>query len=229
MSSTPESQEENSEILRSFGWRLQNLASARRLEQSDISERLGVGLSRVGNWFHGRNFPRRSERMRLAGLLGVTVEYLIHGAEENSRITPEEVQEQRERYGGSPVRELPVVSWSHAGQAAAYEEMPRNFLGRASTASTDPRAFAVIVEGDSMEPKVFAGDRVVCEPSQAPVNGKPVVAKYANEEVQIRIYHKLPNGKIRLASMKPEIYPTIEHDPAGFMWIYPVKELIRAF
>ena len=80
-----------------------------------------------------------------------------------------------------------------------------------------------------MEPKIFAGDRVICEPSRSPVNGKPVVAKYDSEEVQLRIYTRLPNGKIRLACMKPEIYPTIEHEPEGFLWIYPVKELVRAF
>lgn len=226
---TPDSQEQNTDFLKAFAWRLQNLASARKLEQVDIAERLGVSLSRVGNWFQARNFPRRSERPRLAALLGVTVEYLIHGTAEYDRITPEGVQEEQAQHGGPAVRQVPVISWSHAGAAVAYEEMPRHFHGRVSTTSTDPRAFAVTVEGDSMEPKVFAGDRVVCEPSRPPVNGKPVVAKHANEEVQLRIYHKLPNGQIRLSSMKPEIYPTIDHAPEGFLWIYPVKELVRSF
>lgn len=126
------------------------------------------------------------------------------------------------------MRQIPVISWSHAGQAVAYEEMPKNFQGKISTSSTDPRAFGLTVEGDSMEPKVFAGDRVVCEPSRPPTNGKPVVAKYDSEEVQLRLYHKLPNGKIRLAPIN-QIYPTIEYDPESFLWIYPVKELVRSF
>lgn len=225
---TTDTKEENSEILRAFAWRLQNLADGKGLEQSDISERLGVSLSRVGNWFHGRNFPRRSERPKLAGLLGATVEYLIHGTMESDSFTPEGVQEARAKHGGPPVREIPVISWTHAGAATAYEQMPRNFSGHVATTSTDPRAFAVTVEGDSMEPKVFSGDRVVCEPSRSPTNGKVVVAKYDNEEVQLRIYHKLPNGKVRLASMKPDIYPTLDHDLKGFQWIYPVKELVRS-
>jgi SOS-response transcriptional repressor LexA len=129
---------------------------------------------------------------------------------------------------GHMMREVPVISWSHAGEAAVYEEMPRHFRGKVPTSSSDPRAFGVIVEGDSMEPKVFAGDRVVCEPSRPPSNGKPVVAKHVDEGVQLRIYHKLPNGKIRLAPLNP-VYPTVEHDPAGFLWIYPVKNLVRDF
>jgi hypothetical protein len=47
--------------------------------------------------------------------------------------------------------------------------------------------------------------------------------------VQLRMYHKLPSGKIRLASMKPDIYPTIDHELSDFLWIYPVKELVRSF
>jgi hypothetical protein len=54
------------------------------------------------------------------------------------------------------------------------------------------------------------------------------VAKHVSEEVQLRIYTKLPSGKIRLAPANP-LYPTIEHDPHEFLWIYPVKELVRSF
>lgn len=221
-------QEENTEIVKAFAFRLNQLSARRGLQQVDIAGRLGVKPPRVGNWFQGRNMPRKAERVELAKLLGVTVDWLIHGRTENNSITPEEVEAGRERYGGPPVREVPVISWSHAGAAVAYEEMPRHFLGSVSTTSNDPRAFAVTVEGDSMEPKVFTGDRVVCEPSRSPVNGKPVVAKYDSEEVQLRIYHKLPSGKIRLAPINP-IYPTIEYEPESFLWIYPVRELVRSF
>lgn len=126
------------------------------------------------------------------------------------------------------MRQVPVISWSHAGQAVAYEEMPQHFQGKVATTSTDPRAFAVIVEGDSMEPKVYATDCVVCEPSRTPINGKPVVAKHADDGVQLRIYHKMPSGKIRLAPLNP-VYPAMEHDPDEFQWIYPVKNLVREF
>jgi len=171
--------------------------------------------------------PRKAERVALARLLGVTVDWLIEGTAENGNYTVEGVAQSRALYGGPPVREVPVISWSHAGEAVAYEEMPRHFAGSIATTSSDPKAFAVTVEGDSMEPKVFAGDRVVCEPSRSPVNGRAVVAKHSNEEVQLRIYHQLPTGKIRLAPVNA-IYPTIEYDPSGFLWIYPVRELIRS-
>jgi phage repressor protein C with HTH and peptisase S24 domain len=224
-----DSQEEKTEMLRGFAWRLNSASSAQGLTQVDIAERLGVKRPRVGNWFQGLNYPHKAERVALAKLLDVTLEWLMEGKTENDRFRPKEVEASRAEVGGPPVRQIPVISWSHAGEAVAYDEMPRHFHGKVSTTSTDPKAFALTVEGDSMEPKVFTGDRVVCEPSRSPINGKPVVAKHANEEVQLRIYHKLPSGKIRLSSTKPEIYPTIEYDPSGFHWIYPVKELVRSF
>lgn len=225
---TPETQEESTDFLRAFAWRLTSLASRRGLQQVDIANRLGVKPPRVGNWFQGRNMPRKAERVALAKLLGVTVEWLIEGTTEADRYLVEDVEKARSEFGGDPVREVPLISWTHAGEAATYEAMPKHWHGRVATTSTDPRAFAVTVEGDSMEPKFFAGDRVICEPSQEPRNGKPVVAKYADDAVQLRIYHKLPDGRIRLASLRPEIYPTFDHQPSAFNWIYPVRELVRS-
>lgn len=223
-----DSQEQKEEILRTFSWRVGNAADAAGLSQVEVAEKLGVSRSRVGNWFQGLNFPKKGERVALAKLLGVTLDWLIEGRTENDSTSPQGVAEARAQFGGPPVREVPVISWTHAGEAVDYQEMPKHFQGRVSTSATDIRAFAVKVEGDSMEPKVFAGDLVVCEPSRAPTNGKPVVAKYVSEEVQLRIYHKLPTGKIRLAPVNP-VYPTIEYEARRFLWIYPVKELIRSF
>lgn len=162
-------------------------------------------------------------------MLDVTLEWLMRGQTENNRFRPKEIEAEREKLGlGIPVREVPVISWTHAGSAAAYEEMPKHFHGSAHTLSKDPNAFGLEVEGDCMEPKITHGDRVIVEPSNQPINGKPVVAKHASEEIQVRLYHKLPSGKIRLAAVNT-LYPTVEYDPHDFLWIYPIKELVRGF
>lgn len=121
-----------------------------------------------------------------------------------------------------------MISWSHAGEAATYDEMPKHWHGAVASTSRDPKAFAVTVEGDCMEPKFFAGDRVVLEPSAERRNGKAVVAKLADDAVHLRIYTKLPNGTIRLTSLKPDIYPPLDYTAKDFNWIYPVRELVRS-
>lgn len=215
-------------MLREFAIRLDRRAAHLGLSQADIANRLGAKAPRVSNWFQGRNFPRARERVSLANILGVNLDWLIKGEGEPERFPENEVHDAAGEYLGPPVREVPVISWTHAGEAANFEAMPKHWQGRVATTSRDPRAFALTIEGDSMEPRFFAGDRVICEPSLEPINGKPVVAKYVNDAVQLRIYHKLANGRIRLASLRPEIYPAEECARDGFHWIFPVRELIRS-
>lgn len=223
-------QEENSEILRDFAIRLDQAASRAGLTQTEIAAKLGIrgeSSGRVNNWFKARNFPRARERPLLAQLLGVRPEWLFHGQGEPQEYSDDPAVNEAEAEAGIATREVPIISWTHAGESVTYDAMPRHWHGKVPAATRDPRAFALRVEGDSMEPKFFAGDLVICEPSSPPRTDKPVVAKYASEEVQLRLYRKMPNGCIRLASTRPELYPAVELDPKGFRWIFPVTGLYR--
>ncbi len=218
-------QEESSEELSNFAFRLASRAEKLGLSQVAIGERLGAKKPRVSNWFSAKNFPRAREKVALATLLGVRLEWLIRG-EGLPEISSEDQEDSDPHI--HRVREVPVVSWSHAGAAATYEEIPKHSQGHVATTSRDRRAFAVIVEGDCMEPKFLPGDHVILEPGAHPRNGKPVVAKLAeDEEVQLRVYTKLPGGRISLATLKPAIYPTVEYHASAFSWIYPVAGMYR--
>ncbi|MDE2106662.1 MAG: helix-turn-helix domain-containing protein [Patescibacteria group bacterium] len=216
-------QAENTDILDAFKWRLNRAAEKLDLNQAEVAVRLGVSPQRVGNWFQGRNFPSQRQSISLAKLLGISTEWLLQGEGEPDSAS---VAEAAAEYGGSPVRAIPLVSWAHAGTAATYEEIPKDSRATVSSMSRDKRAFALTIEGDSMEPKFLAGDRVVCEPSRQPVTGKPVIAKFSDDAVQLRIYQKMPSGKIRLAPLNP-VYAATEHKLSEFSWIFPVSELSR--
>lgn len=170
--------------------------------------------------------PRAAEVRRLAALLRVKPEWLYRG-EGTAGGTLPSLNEVADAYSVIFPREVGVVSWSHAGQAASYEEIPKDWREKIATTSRDRRAFGVVVEGDCMEPKYLAGDILIVEPSSEPRNGKPVVAKLVDDAVQVRIYTRMPGGNIRMASMRPEIYPTIEYTAADFHWIFPVHSMVR--
>lgn len=208
-----------------MAWRLNSAAEEANLKQIAIAEALGQKPATVGNWFQGLNYPRRRERKELARLLGVTEDWLFEGGDVKTPAAVVEDSAAGTEY--TVVREVPVISWAHAGTAATFEEMPKHWQGKVATNSRDPRAFALTIEGDSMEPKFLQGDKVICEPSQPLINGKPVVAKFVNDAVQLRIYTKLPSGKIRLAPYNP-VHPTVEHSAREFHWIFPVRELVRS-
>ena len=152
-------QAENLEQLQNFSIRLSGRADHLGLSQTALAEMLGIKLARVSNWFQGRNFPRTRERVELARRLGVRLEWLIHGLGDPENFSSDPVVNEAVAEYGVETHQVPVISWAHAGAAAAYEEMPRHFMGKISAMSRDTRAFALIVEGDSMEPKIVAGDR----------------------------------------------------------------------
>ncbi len=125
------------------------------------------------------------------------------------------------------LRTIPVLSWAHAGEAVAYEQIAEHEREKVFTASTDPKAFAVIVEGESMLPDYKAGDRVIVAPSRTPRNGRPVVIKLADDGVLIRLFHRINPRTIRLTSLNPEIYPPTDLLEGQYHWCWPVEELIR--
>jgi phage repressor protein C with HTH and peptisase S24 domain len=222
--------EGETEELREFSWRLKVLALERPIEKAALAGRMGVPLERVEDWFHGRKKPRAREIRDLAALFNAEPEWLATG--EGPRLkfmplpTPQGFSSQ-EGVGAVPVREVPVISWAHAGTAATYEEMPRHFHGKVATSSRGRRVYGLRVEGDSMIPRYNPGDIVILDADGEPRNGKGVVVKFSNDAVQIRLYHKLSNGKIRLTSTRPEIYPTDDYNPEDFHWIHPVLQTVR--
>lgn len=198
------------------------------LSQTQVAALLRLKVARVSNWFQGRNMPRSAEKSALARALGVNLQWLMEGTgpiELNSKPEDAVLQEAVAEHGVE-VRQVPIISWAHAGEAASYEALPKHWHGTVATTSRDRRAFALTIEGDSMEPKFYQGDCVILEPTAEPRNGHPVVAKYVDDAVQLRIYHKLPSGKIRLAPLNP-VYPVEERARKDFHWIFPVCGLYR--
>jgi len=125
------------------------------------------------------------------------------------------------------LRTISVISWAHAGEAGTYEQIPDDEQDKIVTASSDPKAFAVTVEGESMIPGYMPGDRVVVAPSRPPRNGRPVVVKLADDGILLRLFHRLNAHTIRLTSLNPEIYPPTDLTDGQYRWCWPVEEQIR--
>jgi SOS-response transcriptional repressor LexA len=123
------------------------------------------------------------------------------------------------------VKQVPVLSWAHAGDATAYEELPKTWQAQTWSTCRDKRAFALIVEGDSMMPHCLPGDLVVLAPGDEPRNGQLVVAKLSNDGILLRRFTKL-NTAIRLTAYNP-VYPPADYPLDAFHWIYPVHSLNR--
>ncbi|HTI71490.1 MAG TPA: S24 family peptidase [Candidatus Limnocylindria bacterium] len=126
-----------------------------------------------------------------------------------------------------PNRAVPVVSWARAGEGIHYEDLCRQLEEWVSTDSRDANAFAVILEGDSMEPRFFAGDRVVVAPNSEPRNGDYVLARMRDGGVLFKQFQRTgPEGRVvRLSSINANYQPK-ELPVDEFLYIYPATEVI---
>lgn len=129
---------------------------------------------------------------------------------------------------GSQGRRVPVVSWAAAGQAKAYEDLSNQIDELVETDCRDQNCFAIIIEGDSMEDRFFAGDRVVFAPNLEPRNGDAVVAKLKDGRVYFKWFARTgPEGsKVRLTSQNPN-YSPMEFDHGDLEFVYPAWEIKR--
>lgn len=126
------------------------------------------------------------------------------------------------------LRRVPLVSWAKAGSGLDYDDLCRQMEEWVETESRDPNAFALVIEGDSMEPDIRAGDIVVISPNEVPRNGDLVVARLESGEVFFKKFRKTgPEGAlIVLESLNPA-YAKKEILANRFKFIYPAVDMKR--
>lgn len=89
------------------------------------------------------------------------------------------------------IRKIPLIDYVRAGELA---EVANPFpIGEAydwllTDLDLSDRAFALEIEGNSMEPEFKAGDRVIIDPSVSPHPGDFVVAKNHDEKATFKKY-----------------------------------------
>lgn len=127
-----------------------------------------------------------------------------------------------------PSRRAPVVSWAAAGQARAYEDLAAQIEETVETDCKDANSFAIIIEGDSMETKFYAGDRIVFAPNSEPRNGDAVVAKLNDGRVYFKYFYRtgFEGSRVKLVSENAN-YGPLEFDRTEFIFIYPAWEVKR--
>jgi SOS-response transcriptional repressor LexA len=126
---------------------------------------------------------------------------------------------------------VPLISKVAAGDPKEYTDgdYPPGFADRFIPIPLgtirDPQAFALEVEGDSMEPRFPKGTFVICSPMTELLNGKAAVVKMDEGEVACKIFYKRAN-LITLTSVN-EKYEPIVVEIKRVLWAYPVVKSIR--
>jgi len=218
-------QSEQSQAPRLDLQKLRRLRKGLRLTQAELAALLGIHRTYLVLIEKGKKIPSpRLERSILDFM----------DKAERQTLSPQSLWNQITQPNASPLvsespaRRAPVVSWAAAGQARAYEDLANQIEETVETECRDSNTFAIIIEGDSMEPRFFAGDRVVFAPNSEPRNGDAVVAKLQDGRVFFKNFYRTgPEGtRIRLVSENAN-YAPVEFDRAEFVFVYPAWEVKR--
>lgn len=128
---------------------------------------------------------------------------------------------------GGTVHMVPLISWAQAGrfhdfgdEAFAHETIPAIDV-------SDRKAFALEIRGDSMEPKITEGDRVIVCPSWQPRNGDTVICRTMEGDVMCKLYQSKGAGRFVILSSHNPAYPAMELSREEIMWIYPVADVSK--
>ena len=127
------------------------------------------------------------------------------------------------------IRAIPVRSWAQAGAGVDFEELPLDWQKRIATDCPDEQAFAVEIQGDSMEPKFFPGDIAVLMPTQQPRNGSLVVARLADEGIVFKVFTMRDQSSLRVCSFSSynPVFQPIEVSESRVIWNFPVYQIVR--
>ena len=216
------------------GERVRQLRLQAGLTQRQLAEKIRASAAMINRLEKGINFNERSAR-DVADALTVNYEALVSEAWDGAAPNKKSYSTQQENARIVPLksktRRIPVVSWARAGEAKDYSDLATFIDESIETDCKDPNAFALIVEGDSMEPALRAGDRVVVVPNSEPRNGDIVVARTRDtHEVYLKLFHRVGHKgeKIRLTSYN-QVYPPLEFDSTAFRFIYPIHSMLRMY
>lgn len=193
------------------------------LNKLQLSKLVGSSHTTVGRWLEADGFvPRAQTAHRVADALNINAQWLLEG--EGPMTASAQID--TGSWKQVELKMIPVISWAHAGQAVSYEELPVHWQEMIPSICKGPRAFSLVVEGDSMEPRCMAGDIVAIDPDEDLRNGCMVVAKLRDDGIILRRYVKIDGERVKLIPYNT-LYPSIEYSLKDFHWIYPVHSTTR--
>ena len=133
---------------------------------AELSRMTGLTQVAIRNYMRGIKVPNAQALVKLSRALTTTADYLLSG----SPLRPDRIPLLSKIPGGDP------AGWTDGDYPTGFGE---EFIDRGDT--TDPNAFALIVDGDSMSPRINSGDIVIISPN-TPVTTRSIAAVSLNDD-----------------------------------------------
>ncbi|MBN2381195.1 LexA family transcriptional regulator [candidate division WOR-3 bacterium] len=152
------------------GQRIRAARRERGLNQDELSLKLGIHRNSLVRYERGERRIDVNLLYRIAEALEVSLHWLVTGEGEMEKL-PDVPDSER-----LPVRWIPVLGSVPAGFPRYSNEVVLEYMPVQEASARHIQTFALIVHGDSMEPRLSEGDRVIVCPDPSPPNRAIVVA-----------------------------------------------------
>ena len=184
----------------SFSQRLKEAIEIRRIRQSDLCRKTGIGKSLMSQYMSGACVAKQNNTYALALALGVSEAWLMGydvPMERGDHIT---VKESGQLVG------IPVYGEIAAGVPILAEQVIIDYEYISAEMARSGEYFALQVKGNSMEPRMFSGDVVILCKTEEFVSGSICAVMVNGEEATLKKVIVRQNG-ITLVPLNPSYAP----------------------
>lgn len=203
-----------------IGERIRTARENKELDQATLCRRIQIATRTLQRWEKGEQVPDSNYLLRLAKSTGVRAEWLLTGDGEmyqslkrRGNIIP--------LYPEQLLREVslvnvPLLSSVPAGKTAAmfYPEYVERYVTVDNLKDKD--AFALVVKGNSMSPRIEDSDIVVISPYQDVRSGDICVVRVNDEDVLKKV--KIDEKYVHLIPLNTDFEPvTVRKRDVTFM------------
>lgn len=202
-----------------LGRRVRKLREAKGWTLEETAQRVGgLHLSQIQKMEKGQSYGSLPVLQRLAKAFGVSLDELTGFGQ--GRLSP------------LAIRSIPLVSKVPAGDPKDYTDgdYPTGWAEEFVPCPEDvrdPAAFALRVEGNSMEPLFKEGDILIIAPHAKLKDGAAVVYRLKDETCAVKTFREGERGEVIIAPENSEAGAFQVFKPKDFRWIYRVVKAIK--
>jgi len=204
-----------------FGDRIRLARENKIFDQKKLAGKAGVVVRTLQRWEKGEQVPDGNYLLRLARITGVRPEWLLTGdgkmypePRPHGKVIPIDTEMLLRKVS---LVKIPLLSSVPAGRTAVlfHPEYVEKYITVDNL--KDDNAFALVVRGKSMAPRIEDGDIVVVSPRQEVRNGDICVIRVNDEDVLKKI--KIDENYVHLIPLNMSFEPvTVRKRDVAFIW-----------
>ncbi|MGH2566821.1 MAG: LexA family protein [Bacteroidota bacterium] len=200
--------------------RIREARLSKGMDQARLAAKIDIATRTVQRWENGEQVPDSNYLMRIAKATGATAHWLLTGEGEmfvKTTVESKIVPLPSSRYKRVELVTVPLLSSVPGGAPNLY--FHADYVEKYITVDNvnDANAFALVVKGNSMAPRIEDGDVIVVSPKQEARSGDICVVRVNDEDTVKRV--KMESEFIQLVPLNPDYEPmVVRNKDVAFIW-----------